>query len=99
MHSNALNLVRRVRLCIRILRIWLEWFEFAFEWLEFVFKCLEFGIYEWFKFAFECFVEWLEFGSNVSTLFRTVRICNPMIRLPLQWLEFAFECFESLSNG
>ena len=36
MHSNHSNLVRMVgicivQICIQILRIWLEWLEFAFE--------------------------------------------------------------------
>ena len=31
MHLNASNLVRRVWICIRMLRIWFEWLEFAFE--------------------------------------------------------------------
>ena len=35
LHSNASNLVGIVRICIRMLQIWFEWFEFAFEWLEF----------------------------------------------------------------
>ena len=52
MHLNALNLVRRVWICIRMLWIWLRFFIqrvliyigmlwIPFEWLEFVFECFE----------------------------------------------------------
>ena len=84
-----------------MLRIPLEWLEFAFEWLEF---------------AFEAFKS-LSSGSNLHSIasnpLLTVRICIRMLRIPFEWLEFAFEClefafgwlefalecFESLSSG
>ena len=36
LHLNALNPLRLVRICIQMLRVWFEWFEFEFERAKFL---------------------------------------------------------------
>ena len=94
-----------VRICIRMLRIPFDWFEFAFECLESFsnglnlhsnpFRMVQICIRILFEFAIECF----ESLSNASNPFRLVRICIRMLRIPFERFKFAFKCFKSLSNG
>ena len=83
-----------VRICIRMLRIPFDWFEFAFE----CFKSLSNGSNVHsngsnpFRKIRICI-------SNASNPFQIVRIWIRKLRIPFEWFEFAFECFESLSNG
>ena len=88
-----------VLICIRMLGIPFERFEFAFECFESLlngsnlhsnasnpFPMVRISIRK-FRIAFECFDP-----------FRIVRICIQMVRIPFELFEFAFDCFESLSN-
>ena len=101
LHSNPFQMVR---ICIRILRISFEGFDFAFECFKFV---------QWFRFSFECFEPLLN-GSNLdanastpfqmvwilhSNPFRMVQIYIQKLRIPFKRFKFGCECFESLSNG
>ena len=111
MHSSASNLVRKVWISIRILRIPFENFEFAFQCVEFlsngkkfvsnVVLIVQICSFEWFEFAFECF-ESLSNSSNsdlnASNPFRMFRIFIRMLWIPFKWFEFPFGYFESLSN-
>ena len=87
LHLIASNLVRMHPICIRMVRIPVEWFQIAFE-------C--------FQLAFE-WLESLLNGSNLhsiaSTLVRMHPICIRMVRIPVELFEFAFDCFESRSNA
>ena len=102
-----------VRICIWMLQIPFEWFEFSFECFESLSNgstfhwnaSNSFGVV-WIsiqipRISFECFVS-LSNGSNLhsnaSNPFRLVRICIRMLWIPFVGLEFAFKRFESRSN-
>ena len=92
LHSNVSDLVRRVKICIRMLKIWFEWSLFAFE----CFKSLS---------NFQIYIRMLlilsngsNLHSNASNAFRKIRIYIQMFQIPFEWLEFTFESFKSLSN-
>ena len=91
LHSNASNLIWRVRICIRMLWVWFEWLQFAFECFD-PFRVVRTYIrklripFEWLEFPFECFItlsNGLKLHSNASNPFR---ICNQ--------IQFALKCFE-----
>ena len=78
LHSNASNLVRRVRICIQMLQIPFKWFEFALEFFE--------SIFEWFEFGFECF----ESHSKGSNLHSNLHLNASNL---VQILQIWFECY------
>ena len=88
LHSNP---VRMIWICIQMVRISFEWFEFAFKW----FKS---RLNAW-KFAFECFETrsngW-NLHSSASNTVQKVEFALSALN-PFEWLELAFECFESRS--
>ena len=90
-HSITSNLVRMLRICIRMVGIPLEWFEFAFHCFESLLNVSNLHL------------ETLPNASNLhsiaSNLVRMVRICIRMVRISFEWFEFAFDCFKSSSNG
>ena len=96
-----------IQMCIRMLQIPFEWFEFCFENFESISNGSNLhsnasNPLEWFECAFEWF-ESLSNGSNLASKalnpFRIVRICIGLFKIPFKWLEFAFVFLESLSNG
>ena len=82
-----------VRICIRMLRIPFEWFEFAFECFESLSKGsnLHSNASNPFRIVRICIRMLLITGM--------VRIWIRTLRIPFEWFEFAFEHFESLSIG
>ena len=103
MHSN---LVGRVRISIRMLRI-------LFEWLEFAFECFESRTNSWiwirmvrtFEYAFECFESCSKcsnFYSNASNPFQNIKICSylnasnlvQMVRIFIWMIRNPFEWLE-----
>ena len=122
LHSNGSNPTQLAQIYIQVARIciWMVWI--LFEWFEFAFECFELAIEH-----FESCSNDLKLHSSVSNLhssgsnshlnclnpvrmaqisIRGVRICIRMLWIQFEWLEFAFErfkfaieCFESCSNG
>ena len=105
LHSNGSNPLQVVRICIRMLQITFEWFEFGFE-------CFKSRVriwirmlripFQWFEIGFECFAS-LSSGSNLHSIsskpLRMVRTCIRMLLIPFEWLECTIECFDSISSG
>ena len=98
LHSNSSYLVRRVRICIWMLRSLFDWLQFEFEWLESSVN------------PFEFFESCSKLHSNASNLFRKVPVwirmpfllvqtCIRIPWIPFEWFQFAFEWIESLFNG
>ena len=100
LHSKTSNPFRTVQICIRMLWIPFEWFEFAFKRLESLSKGSKFPFlmvwnwsrklwvsFEWFNFTFECF-ESLSNGSNlhwnVSNPFEMVQMWFRKLRFQLR---------------
>ena len=99
-NSNGSNPFRMVRVCIRMLRIPFEWFEFAFEGSNLRSNASNPFQMVWiWILMLRIPLEGLNLHSNGSNPFRVVIICIRMLQMPSEWFEFVFECFESLSNG
>ena len=63
LHSNGLSLVRKARICIRMLHVPVKWFEFAFECLSNGWNLSLNASNPWFEFEFES----LSNGSNLHS--------------------------------
>ena len=70
-------------ICIQMVGIPFEWFEFAFDCFI---ECFEFAL------------ESLESYRMVRICIRLHRICIRMVRIPVEWLQFAFDWFECHLN-
>ena len=82
LYLNGSNLVRMVRICIRVFRIPIEWL----------------SLLNGSNLHSNSSNPGSNLDSNASNPFRIVQICIRMLRVPFEWFECTFECFESLSN-
>ena len=107
LHSITSNLVRMLRIFIRMVKIPFESFEFARDWSNLA-RMLRICI-RLLRITFECFefsFEWLETLSICLNLYLIVlnlvwklRICIRMVSFPVELFKSAFVCFDSHSNG
>ena len=91
LHSIASNLVRMLPVCIRMVRIPVEWFEFAFDCFI---ECFEFALE-----SLESLSKDSNLHSNGYNPCRMVPICIRLLRMSFECFQFAFEWLESVLNG